>query len=199
MRVYQRLDFDTPSLIMFREANNHLHFLLFHDKLCQSALVIFLGRHFLQCHLCRHGGISPEIMAYGYHRGINEYYASTSSESSQIKNEHQLEEYATFQLHKAVIRHCLRKIRLHRTLDEEQVVVLKLPNVPKWKYNKIVMISLSDNEAWRRLRLTPLLSSSKFPVFSALKCGSSDIWSDTICRAEPTVAGRREKQSPTSS
>ena len=29
------------------------------------------------------------------------------------------------------------------------------------------MISLSDNEAWRRLRLTPLLSSSKF---SALKC-----------------------------
>ena len=32
------------------------------------------------------------------------------------------------------------------------------------------MISLSDNEAWRRLRLTPLLSSSKFPTFSALKC-----------------------------
>lgn len=29
------------------------------------------------------------------------------------------------------------------------------------------MISLSDNEAWWRLRLTPLLSSSKF---SALKC-----------------------------
>ena len=28
-------------------------------------------------------------------------------------------------------------------------------------------MSLSDNEAWRRLRLTPLLSSSKF---SALKC-----------------------------
>ena len=39
-----------------------------------------------------------------------------------------------------------------------------------WKYNKIVMISLSDNEAWPRLRLTPLLSSSKFPAFSALKC-----------------------------
>ena len=32
------------------------------------------------------------------------------------------------------------------------------------------MISLSDKEAWRRLRLTPLLSSSKFPAFSALKC-----------------------------
>ena len=30
-------------------------------------------------------GISPEIMAYGYHRGINECYAGTSSESSQIE------------------------------------------------------------------------------------------------------------------
>ena len=65
-------------------------------------------------------------MAYRYHRGIYECYASTSSESSQIKKEHQLEEHATFQLHKAVIRHGLRKIRLHRTLDEEQVVVFKI-------------------------------------------------------------------------
>ena len=34
----------------------------------------------------------------------------------------------------------------------------------------MVMISLSDNDAWRRLRLTPLLSSSRFPAFSASKC-----------------------------
>ena len=27
------------------------------------------------------------------------------------------------------------------------------------------MISLSDNDAWRCLRLTPLLSSSRFPAF----------------------------------
>ena len=64
-------------------------------------------------------GISPEIMAYGYHRGINECYAGTSSESSQIKKEHELEEHAAFQLHKAVVRHSFRKIRLHRTLNEE--------------------------------------------------------------------------------
>ena len=38
------------------------------------------------------------------------------------------------------------------------------------KCNKMVMISLSDNDAWRRLRLTPLLSSSRFPAFSASKC-----------------------------
>ena len=58
-------------------------------------------------------GISPEIMAYGYHRGINECYVGTSSESSQIKEEHDLEEHdleehdleehAAFQLHKAVV------------------------------------------------------------------------------------------------
>ena len=62
-------------------------------------------------------------MAYGYHRGINECYASTSSESSQIKEEHELEEHAAFQLHKAVVRHGFRKIRLHRTLNKEQVVL----------------------------------------------------------------------------
>ena len=71
-------------------------------------------------------GISPKIMAYGYHRGINECYAGTSSESPQIKEEHELEEHAAFQLHKAVVRHSFRKIRLHRTLNEEQVVVLEI-------------------------------------------------------------------------
>jgi len=70
--------------------------------------------------------ISPEIMAYGYHRGINGCYAGTSSESSQIKEEHELEEHAAFQLHKAVVRHSFRKIRLYRTLNEEQVVVLEI-------------------------------------------------------------------------
>ena len=65
-------------------------------------------------------------MAYGYHRGINECYAGTSSESPQIKEEHELEEHAAFQLHKAVVRHSFRKIRLHRTLNKEQVVVLEI-------------------------------------------------------------------------
>ena len=71
-------------------------------------------------------GISPEIMAYGYHRGINECYAGTSSESSQIKEEHELEEHAAFQLHKAVVRHGFRKIRFHFDLDKEQIVVLEI-------------------------------------------------------------------------
>lgn len=78
-------------------------------------------------------GISPEIMAYGYHRGINECYARTSSESFQIKEEHELEEHAAFQFHKAVVRHGFRKIRLHRTLNEEQVVVLKIAECTEMK------------------------------------------------------------------
>ena len=72
-------------------------------------------------------------MAYGYHRGINECYAGTSSESPQIKEKHELEEHAAFQLHKAVVRHSFRKIRLHRTLNEEQVVVLKIAECTKMK------------------------------------------------------------------
>ena len=43
--------------------------------------------------------------------------------SSQIKEEHELEEHAAFQLHKAVVRHGFLKIRLHRTLNKEQVVL----------------------------------------------------------------------------
>ena len=74
-------------------------------------------------------------MAYGYHCGINECYASTSSESSQIKEEHELEEHTAFQLHKAVVRHGFRKIRLHRTLNEEQVVVLKIAECTKIQQN----------------------------------------------------------------
>ena len=81
-------------------------------------------------------GISPEIMAYRYHRVINECYAGTSSESSQIKEEHELEEHAAFQLHKAVVRHGFRKILLHCTLNEEQVVVLEIAecteNTTEW-------------------------------------------------------------------
>ena len=80
-------------------------------------------------------GISPEIMAYGCHRGINECYAGTSSESSQIKEEHELEQHAAFQLHKAVVRQGFRKIRLHRTLDEEQVVVLEITECTKIQQN----------------------------------------------------------------
>ena len=75
-------------------------------------------------------GISPEIMAHWNHRRINECYAGTSSESSQIKEEHELKEHATFQPHKAVVRNGFRKIRLHRTLDEDvkKVVDNKLAN-----------------------------------------------------------------------
>ena len=78
-------------------------------------------------------GVSPEIMAHWNHRRINKGYTGTSSESSQIKEEHELEEHAAFQLYKTVVRHGFRKIRLHRTLNEEQVVVLKIAECTKMK------------------------------------------------------------------
>ena len=78
-------------------------------------------------------GVSPEIMAYWNHRRINKGYAGTPSECTQIKEEHELEEYSTFQLYEAVIRHSFREIRLHRTLNEEQVVVLKIAECTKMK------------------------------------------------------------------
>ena len=71
-------------------------------------------------------GVSPEIMAYWYHRRINKGYAGTPSECTQIKEEHELEEHSTFQLHEAVIRHSFWEIRLHRTLDKEQIIVLEI-------------------------------------------------------------------------
>ena len=75
-------------------------------------------------------GVSPEIMAYWNHRRINKGYAGTPSECTQIKEEHELEEHSTFQLHEAVIRHRFWKIRLHRTLDEDVIKVVdnKLAN-----------------------------------------------------------------------
>ena len=80
-------------------------------------------------------GISPEIMAYCYHGWINKGYTCTSAKSTEIKEEHELEEHAAFQLHKAVVWHGFRKIRLHRTLNEEQIVVLEIAECTKIQQN----------------------------------------------------------------
>ena len=39
------------------------------------------------------------------------------------------------QLHKAVVRHSFRKIKLHRTLNEEQVVVLEIAECTEIQQN----------------------------------------------------------------
>ena len=56
----------------------------------------------------------------------------------------------------------------------------------------IVIISLSDNEAARRLRFTPLLSSSKFPAFSALKClqNSSIIQNNSVTLQSVVISNK---------
>lgn len=104
-------------------------------------------------------------MAYGYHRGINECYADTSSESSQIKEEHELEEHAAFQLHKAVVRHGFRKIRLHCTLNEEHVVVLEIV-----KCTKIPQNGHDFTVGQRRLATSTLDSAIVFKWISCIFC-----------------------------
>ena len=56
----------------------------------------------------------------------------------------------------------------------------------------IVIISLSDNEAARRLRFTPLLSSSKFPAFSASKClqNSSIIQNNSVTLQSVVISNK---------
>ena len=104
-------------------------------------------------------------MAYGYHRGINECYAGTSSESTQIKKEHELEEHAAFQLHKAVLRHGFPKIRLHRTLNEEQVVVLEIAECTKIQQN-----GHDFTVGQRRLATSTLHSAIVFQQISCIFC-----------------------------
>ena len=56
----------------------------------------------------------------------------------------------------------------------------------------VVIISLSDNEAARRLRFTPLLSSSKFPAFSASKClqNSSIIQNNSVTLQSVVISNK---------
>ena len=55
-----------------------------------------------------------------------------------------------------------------------------------------LMVSLSDNEAARRLRFTPLLSSSKFPAFSAKKClqNSSIIQNNSVTLQSVVISNK---------
>lgn len=56
----------------------------------------------------------------------------------------------------------------------------------------IVIISLSDNKAARRLRFTPLLSSSKFPAFPASKClqNSSIIQNNSVTSQSVVISNK---------
>ena len=105
-------------------------------------------------------------MAYGYHREINECYASTSTKSSQIKKKMSRKKRTAFQLHKAVVRHGFRKIRLHRTINEEQVVVLKIAECTKIK---IQHNGYDFTVGQRRLATSTLDSAIVFQQISLIK------------------------------
>ena len=55
-----------------------------------------------------------------------------------------------------------------------------------------LMVSMSDNEATRHLRFTPLLSSSKFPAFSASRClqNSSIIQNNSVTLQSVVISNK---------
>ena len=48
-------------------------------------------------------GITPEIVAYGYHSGVNECYTCTPPKGTEVQEEHEREKYPTFKFNKTVI------------------------------------------------------------------------------------------------
>ena len=72
-------------------------------------------------------GITAQIVADGNHRGVHETDARTASEGGEIQEEHHLEEHTALQLHKAIVGHSIWEIGLQMLTDEEQVVVLEVP------------------------------------------------------------------------
>lgn len=47
--------------------------------------------------------ITPEIVTYGYHGRVNEYYTCTSPKGTEVQEEHEREKRPTFKFNKTVI------------------------------------------------------------------------------------------------
>ena len=69
------------------------------------------------------------------------------------------------QLHKAVVRHSFRKIKLHRTLNEEQVVVLEIAECTEIQQN-----GHDFTVGQRRLATSTLRSAIVFQQISCIFC-----------------------------
>ena len=70
--------------------------------------------------------------------------------------------------------------------------MIKLLTICAVFFSISLMVSLSDNEATRRLRFTPLLSSSKFPAFPASKClqNSSIIQNNSVTSQSVVISNK---------
>lgn len=71
-------------------------------------------------------GIAAKVVAYGYHRAVDEAYTRTSAESHDFHEQHHQEEHARHELHEAVVGYGRREIRPQVLPYEERVIVLEV-------------------------------------------------------------------------
>ena len=71
-------------------------------------------------------GIAAKVVAYGYHRAVDEAYPGTSAESHDFHEQHHQEEHARHKFHEAVVGHGRREIRPQVLPYEERVIVLEV-------------------------------------------------------------------------
>lgn len=81
-------------------------------------------------------GITPEVMAYGYHRAVHKTYAGASPEGIKFEKEYELEEYALLQFHKPVVGYGVWKITLHMPTDAAEVIALEITVSPEIEEEK---------------------------------------------------------------
>lgn len=55
-------------------------------------------------------GVTPQIVAYRNHCGIHKCNACASAEGTEVEEEHEREEHATFKFNKAVVRYNIGEI-----------------------------------------------------------------------------------------
>ena len=76
-------------------------------------------------------GVTPEVVAHGYHRRVDECDARATAESPEVQEEHEGEEHAPLELHEAVVGYGVGEVGPQRATYEEHVVVLEVAERPE--------------------------------------------------------------------
>lgn len=71
-------------------------------------------------------GIAPEIVTDRNHRTVHETDARTTSESIELQEEYQFEEYPAFKFDKPIIGHCIWKFPVQVHSDIMQIIMLEI-------------------------------------------------------------------------
>lgn len=121
-------------------------------------------------------GITPEIVAYGYHSGVNECYTCTPPKGTEVQEEHEREKHPTFKFNKTVIGNRFWKKRSHCPFDKEQVIMFEITKCAKMEVQQN-----SDNFTVRQRCFTSsaphtvLFQKQMSSIFCLKKFGKSSI------------------------